>query len=76
MSFLTNPSVAFAYDSLAGYVSGGRHQGVELTRGADGRPVTRAMCLNLEHYYARGAGKGMFVPRYEAPATTEVLSDG
>ena len=29
--------------------------------------MTRPMCLNLEHYYARDARGGRFVPRYQAP---------
>ena len=37
---------------LAGRISGGKLHGVELTRGADGKPVTRAGCLNVEHYFS------------------------
>ncbi|MBI2192370.1 MAG: hypothetical protein HYU36_10330 [Planctomycetes bacterium] len=65
----------FKYDGLAGYFCGGHEHGIELTAGADGRPVTRPMGLNLEHYYARSARGGRFVPRYKAEVKTEKLGD-
>ena len=64
----------FAYDGLAGYISSGHQHGVELTAGADGQPVTRPMCLNLEHYHARSHVGGLFVPRYKAPVQAERLA--
>ena len=48
---------------------------MELTAGADGQPVTRPMCLNLEHYFARSHA-GPLVPRYQAPVRTEWVADG
>lgn len=69
----TTPAIRFVFDRLAGYLAGGREHGVELTRGADGKSVTRPMCMNLEHYYAVGRDNGMFVPRYTAPRRTELI---
>lgn len=71
----TTPAIRFVFDRLAGYLAGGCEHGIELTRGADGKPVTRPMCLNLEHYYAVGRDNGMFVPRYTAPRRTDLIDD-
>jgi len=65
-------SAYFACDGLRGYICGGHEHGVELTAGRGGRPVTRRMCLNLEHYYARERA-GLFVPRLKAEVTSELL---
>jgi hypothetical protein len=65
----------FAYEDLAGYITGGNEHGIELTSGADRRPVTRPLCLSLEHYYAANCGGGFCVPRQKAPARSEQLSD-
>ena len=62
----------FRYRRLSGYIHGGHEHGVELTRGADGNPVTRRMCMNLEHYYAR-ARCGRFVPRKHADIESKRL---
>jgi hypothetical protein len=69
------PCWRFAYDGLAGYISGGHEHGVELTTGADVQPVTRPMCLNLEHYHARSHADGLFVPRYKAPVQAEQVAE-
>lgn len=63
----------FSQDGTAGYISGGHGHGVEITCGADSEPVTRPMCMNLEHYYARGK-PGTFVPRYKAEVHSELIS--
>jgi len=63
----------FKYKDLSGYISGGHEHGVELTAGVDGVPVTRAMCLNLEHYYAMSRSVGFFVPRYKAAVKSQCL---
>jgi len=65
----------FRVDDLAGYISGGHEHGVELTEGVDGGPVTRRMCLNVEHYYARSCRDGQFVPRYKADVSSERLGE-
>ena len=70
------PSWRFKREGLAGYISGGPEHGVELTHGADGRPVTRCMCLNLEHYYAKSCRGGRFVPRGKADVRTEQADEG
>lgn len=67
-------SFRFRYDGMAGYISGGHQHGVEITEGADGKPVTRAMGLNLEHYYARSSS-GHMVPRIKADIRTERRGD-
>jgi len=59
---------------LSRHISGGHEHGVELTAGADLKPVTRPMCLNLEHYYAR-AMSGRFVPRQKAEITGERVAN-
>lgn len=59
----------FKYDKLAGHIIGGHEHGFELTAGASMEPVSRRMCMNLEHYYARGRTGGRFVPRYKAEVT-------
>ena len=69
------PSWRFNYEGLAGYVCGGHEHGVELTCGIDKRPVTRCMCLNLEHYYAKSCRGGRFVPRGKATVRAEQISD-
>jgi len=64
----------FAYGQLlAGKISGGKLHGVELTRGADGKPVTRPGCLNVEHYYSTSQAGGRFVPRTKAPLSIKRL---
>lgn len=63
----------FNQGSMAGYISGGQEHGVEITWGADKQPVTRRMCLNLEHYYASGK-LGLFVPRLKAEMRSELIS--
>jgi len=60
---------------LAGRISGGKLHGVELTCGADGKPVTRAGCLNVEHYYSTSQVDGRFVPRTKAPLSFKRLDD-
>jgi len=65
----------FKYDKLAGHIIGGHEHGFELTAGADMGPVSRRMCMNLEHYYARGRTMGRFVPRYEAEVTASRAGD-
>lgn len=56
--------LTFAYgQTLAGVVRGGEEHGLELQRGVDGRPVTRAASLNLEHYFSTSKRAGLFVPR-------------
>jgi hypothetical protein len=70
------PRWHFNYDKLEGYVHGGHEHGVEFTCGVDGRPVTAAMCLNLEHYFALGRDHGLFVPRYKASVHTHEEKDG
>jgi hypothetical protein len=64
----------FACDGLAGYIAGGHEHGVEFTAGADGKPVTRPMCLNLEHYAVRSGPAGLFVPRYRASVHAEQVA--
>jgi len=60
---------------LAGKISCGKLHGIELTRGADGKPVTRAGCLNVEHYYCTSLADGFFVPRKRAPLSIKRLDD-
>ena len=60
---------------LAGKISGGKLHGIELSRGADGKPVTRPGCLNVEHYYSTSRAGGRFVPRKEAPLSIKRLDD-
>ena len=60
---------------VAAYLAGGEEHGVEITSGADGEPVTRAMCMNLEHYLAISPRGGLFVPRYRAPRATATPID-
>lgn len=70
------PAIRFRDNSWNGYISGGKEHGVELTRGIDFvSPVTRAMCLNLEHYYATDCVNGMFVPRYKASRRSRLIGD-
>ena len=70
MTELFDSSWLFRQEHMAGYISGGHYHGVEITSGADGRPVTRPMCLNLEHYYAK-ARSGELVPRLQGEARAE-----
>jgi|GEM_PF-2471567 len=66
----------FQYDDvLSGVVSGGQEHGIELARGADGRRVTRPMCMNLEHYYSPSAKGGLFAPRNKAPLAIRRIDD-
>lgn len=67
-------SWGFDYENLSGYISTGHQHGIELTKGADGNPVTRQMCLNMEHYYAK-ARSGRFVPRNKADVSFERMRD-
>ena len=67
------PSWRFKQEKLAGYIVGGHEHGVELAVGADGNPVTGIMCMNVEHYYAKGCPGGRFVPRYKADVKSELL---
>jgi hypothetical protein len=60
----------FRVEGLSGYISGGHEHGLELTAGAKAQPLTRPMCMNVEHYYARGRRGGRFVPRYKAEVET------
>src|SRR5689334_10081025 len=69
------PSLRFRRDGFAGYITGGHEHGVHLTEGADGLPITRPMCLNVEHYYATNARGGRFVPRYKAAVHTDLTGD-
>lgn len=75
MAATLTPTWRFQYDGLAGYISGGRCHGVELTAGAGIKPVTRNMCMNLEHYYTKACSTGFFVPRKKAHADCERLDD-
>jgi hypothetical protein len=62
----------FSQKGLAGYITGGHEHGIELTSGADREPVSRPMCMNLEHYFA--ADKlGLFVPRHKANVHSKVV---
>jgi len=68
MAFTLSDDPRFQYgDVLSGTFSGGQEHGIEFTRGANGRPVTRSMCMNLEHYYSPSAKGGLFAPRNKAP---------
>jgi len=75
MDHALSESWRFEYRPLAGFICDGDAHGVELTRGVDGGPVTRARCLNVEHYYAANCSGGRFVPRSKADHTAECLSD-
>lgn len=68
------PAWRFNQGNMAGYISGGEEHGVEITWGADKKPVTRRMCMNLEHYFASGK-LGLFVPRLKANARSELMSE-
>jgi hypothetical protein len=70
------PSWRFKTEGLAGYIAGGHEHGLHWTEGVDGGPVTRPMCMNLEHYYARSERGGRFVPRYKAEVQSERTSAG
>lgn len=65
----------FNAEGLAGYLSGGHEHGVELTAGQNLQPLTRRMCMNVEHYYARDRHGGRFVPRYKAEVTAERMEE-
>ena len=56
----------FQYADLSGVISGGKQHGIELRAGADGKPLTGNMCLNLEHFLAKDFPNGRFVPRLES----------
>lgn len=66
----------FVSDGLRGYISGGDEHGVELSAGADEEPVTRRMCLNVEHYLADTQPFGEFVPRHEAAISSRRTAAG
>ena len=69
------PAWRFRLEGLSGYISAGQQHGVEFTEGIDGAPVTRRMCLDVEHYYSLSCPRGRFVPRYEAEKSSERLGD-
>lgn len=69
------PSWRFAAGSMAGTIMAGQEHGIEITRGADGGPVTRPMCMNLEHYYSTSVPNGFFIPRNKAPLTARQTAD-
>lgn len=69
------PAWSFKQQNMAGYITGGHEHGVEITWGADKNPVTRRMCLNLEHYFAKDMS-GTFVPRFKATKCSELCQDG
>lgn len=62
----------FAWPQLEGVISGGHEHGITLTKGSDGQPVTRSMCLNLEHYLTKGRFAHL-VPRNQAPVKCQQL---
>lgn len=70
------PSWQFKKDYLAGYIAGGGEHGIQIASTADGKPGTRSMCMNLEHYYCRTLDGGRFVPRYQARVHSEQVADG
>jgi|ETNmetMinimDraft_20_1059909.scaffolds.fasta_scaffold85248_1 hypothetical protein len=61
-----SPAWRFNQKHWAGYISGGDEHGIEVTSGADTAPVTRRMCMNVEHYFVADR-TGLFVPRRHAP---------
>lgn len=69
------PCWRFTYEELEGYLRGGHEHGIEFSRGIDGHPLTKAMCLNLEHYFALSCHGGQFVPRYKATVQTRQIDD-
>jgi hypothetical protein len=69
------PSWRCNYEVLAGYIVGGHQHGLYWTEGADGAPVSRPMCLNIEHYYAKVERGGRFVPRLKAEVQTDRTDD-
>jgi len=69
------PSWSFEREGVRGYIGGGGEHGVEISQTPDGRPATRRMCLNVEHYYARSCRDGRFVPRYRAETHSELLDE-
>jgi len=69
------PSLRFVEKGFKGYLAGGGEHGIEITMGMDNAPVTRPMCMNVEHYFSLSCGEGLFVPRYRAETKTEILSD-
>lgn len=73
MDIELTPAWRFSQPKMAGYIAGGHQHGIEITWGADTKPVTRRMCMNLEHYFAR-SGHGLFVPRLEAEVHSELIS--
>ena len=68
------PAWRFKRKNMAGYISGGHEHGVEISWGSDKKPVTRRMCLNLEHYFAHALA-GFFVPRKKAAVHSELRGD-
>jgi len=67
------PAWRFHQGNIAGYIAGGHEHGIEITWGTDSKPVTRRMCMNLEHYFARGQ-LGIFVPRFKADVHSKLIS--
>src|ERR1041385_8959366 len=61
----------FQMDGVTGYIAGGGEHGIQIASTADLQPGTRAMCMNLEHYYSRSCANGRFVPRYQATVQSE-----
>jgi len=64
----------FDQKQTAGYICGVHEHGIELTRGANRRSVTRHMCMNLEHYFCQDQ-LGLFVPRHKAPVQSKLVGD-
>ena len=75
MKTALEPAWRFRYEGLSGYVYGGHEHGLYLTAGIDGSGVTRTMCLNVEHYYARTHRGGRFVPRNKAEIRAEQTAE-
>ncbi len=67
------PGLRVNWGEITASIVGGHEHGVELTRGSDAAPVTRPMCMNLEHYLSSSCSGGIYVPRYKAPVRTELL---
>ncbi|MCG3148139.1 MAG: hypothetical protein PCFJNLEI_01581 [Verrucomicrobiae bacterium] len=61
----------FQADEVTGYIAGGGEHGIQIVATADGKPGTRGMGMNLEHYYSRSCEQGRFVPRYQAKVHSE-----
>jgi hypothetical protein len=65
----------FKSENVLGYIVGGGEHGVHIATTADGKPGTRPMCMNLEHYYSRSCRGGRFVPRNKAKVHSEQITE-